>query len=115
MEPDTVIVYVTAPDNACALDLARAAVESRLAACGNVLGQIRSVYWWNGKVNDEPEVALILKTRADLVAALTALIKDRHPYDCPCVVSLPIQGGNGDFLAWIQSETVPASPVTSAG
>ncbi|HSV28066.1 MAG TPA: divalent-cation tolerance protein CutA [Candidatus Omnitrophota bacterium] len=104
---DTSLIYVTAPSREEALKLARAVVEERLAACGNVLGAIESVYWWDGKLNQEPEVALILKTRADLVEALTARVRELHPYECPCVVALPIAAGNPAFLAWIAAETKP--------
>ena len=99
------LIYVTAPDHDTALSLARLAVSERLAACANVLGPITSIYWWDGKLNEDAEVALVLKTRADLVAALTERLCAAHPYDCPCVVALPIDGGNPAFLAWIAAET----------
>lgn len=105
MNDEARLVYVTAPDHAAALSLARLAVTERLAACANVLGPITSVYWWDGKLNEDGEVALVLKTRADLVAALTERLRVAHPYDCPCVVTLPIDGGNPAFLAWITAET----------
>lgn len=101
------LVYVTAPSHDEALRLAQMAVGERLAACANVLGAITSVYWWDGKLNQDGEVALVLKTRAGLVEALTARLREAHPYDCPCVVALPIDGGNPDFLAWIAAETRP--------
>ena len=101
-----VLVYVTAGSRDEALMIGRAAVESRLAACANVLpSATTSIYWWEGKVNDAEEVSLILKTRADLVERLVAAIKERHSYDCPCVVALPISGGNPQFLDWIDAET----------
>ena len=105
MSEDTALVYVTAPTQDEALRLARLAVEERLAACANVLGPITSVYWWDGKLNQDPEVALVLKTRAGLVEALTERLKAAHPYEVPCVVALPIAAGNPDFLAWIRAET----------
>lgn len=100
-----ILVYVTAGSKDEALTIARAAVEERLAACANVLSPITSIYWWEGKVQEEGEVSLILKTRADLVPALTQRIKALHSYTCPCVVALPITAGNPDFLAWIDTET----------
>lgn len=99
------LVYVTASSRDEALTIARVAVEERLAACANVLSPITSIYWWEGKVQEEGEVSFILKTRADLVPALTARIKALHSYTCPCVVALPISAGNPDFLAWIDAET----------
>lgn len=102
---ETRLVYVTAPNQDEALRLAHLAVGERLAACANVLGAITSVYWWDGKLNQDGEVAVLLKTRADLVEALTTRLRDAHSYDCPCVVALAIDGGNPDFLAWIAAET----------
>jgi len=102
---DTRLVYMTAPNREEALKLARLLVEERLAACANVLGAITSVYWWDGKLNEDGEVALIAKTRAALVEALTERVKQVHPYECPCVVALPLDGGNPAFLEWIAAET----------
>lgn len=109
MNDTAILVYVTAPDGETAVALAKTMVEQRLAACANILGPITSVYWWDGKVNTEAEVGLILKTRQSLVPELTAALRQAHPYECPCVVALPITGGNPDFLAWIAAETKPAS------
>ena len=100
------LVYVTAPSRDEAMKIARAAVEERLAACANVLAPMTSMYWWEGKVQEEGEVSFILKTRADLVPALTRRIKALHSYTCPCVVALPVTVGNPDFLAWIDAETL---------
>lgn len=105
MAEDTRLIYVTAPTHDEALALAQALVGERLAACANVLGAVTSVYWWDGKLNQDAEVALVLKTRAELVEALTARVRELHSYDCPCVVALPIDGGNPAFLSWIVAET----------
>jgi len=105
MSEETRLVYVTAPSHDEALRLGRVAVEERLAACANVLGPITSVYWWEGKVNEDGEVALLLKTRAAFVEALTERLRELHSYQCPCVVALPIDGGNPAFLSWIATET----------
>ena len=111
-----VLVYVTAGSRDEARMLGRAAVESRLAACANVLpAPTTSVYWWEGKVNEAEEVSLILKTRAELVDRLVTLIKERHSYDCPCVVALPIAGGNPAFLDWIDAETAKAGDSLKRG
>lgn len=99
------LIYFTAPDHETALSLARALVGERLAACANILGAMTSVYWWDGKLNEDPEVALVLKTRADLVERLVARARELHPYTCPCVVALPIEAGNPPFLDWIDAET----------
>lgn len=99
------MIYVTAGSHDEALSIGTTLVEERLAACANVLGDITSVYWWQGAMQEETEVALVLKTRTDLVERVTSRVKELHDYSCPCVVALPITGGNPDFLAWIAAET----------
>lgn len=103
-------LYVTAPDRDVALALARDVVDARLAACGNVLDGVRSVYRWEGRVHEDPECVLVLKTTAAQVEALTARLVARHPYECPCVVVLPILGGHAPFLAWIAAQVAPDAP-----
>lgn len=99
------MIYVTTSSREEALRIGRAVVADRLAACANVLPGVTSVFRWQGEVQEEGETALILKTRSDLVERLTARVKELHSYDCPCVVALPIAGGNPDFLQWIAEET----------
>ena len=105
MGDDARLIYITAPNQDEALKLAHSLVGERLAACANLLGPITSIYWWDDKLNQDAEVALVLKTRAELVEALTARVRELHAYDCPCVVALPIDGGNPAFLSWITAET----------
>ena len=99
------LVYMTAPHRDEALRIGRILVEERLAACINVLDGMQSIYWWEGAVEEAREAVLIAKTRADRVEALTARVKALHPYSCPCVVALPLAGGNGDYLDWLASES----------
>lgn len=101
------LVYVTAPSLAEAESLARLAVEGRLAACANILPAMRSLYWWQGRLETADEAVLLLKTTEALVPALTRALTEAHSYDCPCVVALPIASGNPDFLRWIEAETAP--------
>jgi len=98
-------LYVTAANDDEAAAIGRALVTERLAACANVLPGITSFYWWEGAVQDDKEAVLVVKTRSELVEAATRRIKELHSYDCPCVVALPISGGNEDFLNWIDRET----------
>jgi len=103
------IVYVTAPIDE-ARGLAHAVVSRRLAACANVIPKMESIYWWNGELETGNESVVIFKTRRSLASALTDVVKAEHSYDCPCVIVVPIEGGNPDFLAWIDAETVPQPP-----
>lgn len=99
------LIYVTAANREEALAIARAVVEERLAACANLLAPITSVYRWQGTVQEDTEVAMILKTQCELVERLTERILALHSYECPCVVALPITAGNPAFLNWIRNET----------
>ncbi|MBK8908939.1 MAG: divalent-cation tolerance protein CutA [Rhodospirillales bacterium] len=99
------MIYVTAASQDEALSIGATLVEERLVACANVLGDITSVYRWDGEVQEETEVALVLKTRSDLVDRVTQRVMELHDYTCPCVVALPIVGGNPDYIAWIAAET----------
>ncbi len=98
-------LYVTAKSREEAESIARALVTQRLVACANVLGGIGSIYRWDGEIRSESEVAFIVKTRTSLVDQVVARITEMHSYSCPCVVSLPIEGGNPEYLEWIQAET----------
>jgi periplasmic divalent cation tolerance protein len=102
---ETSFIYMTAESVDAARDIGRELVSSRLAACVNILDNMNSLYWWEGEIQDDREVVLIAKTRTSLVPRLTEKVKSLHSYDCPCIVSLPIQDGNPAFLEWIVQET----------
>ncbi len=102
------MIYVTCGSPEEAGKIARAVVEERLAACANILGAMRSVYRWEGQVTEDDEVVLILKTKAEKVAALSGRVKELHSYDVPCVVEIPLGGGNAAYFDWIVAETSDA-------
>lgn len=104
-KPAVMMVYITAPNREEALTLATVLVEERLAACANVADGMTSLFWWQGKVQRENEVSLILKTRADLLEAVKRRVGELHSYTVPCVVAWPIAEGNEDFLDWVRHET----------
>ena len=103
-----VAVCVTVPSRSEAEAIGRAVVEARLAASVNIVTGVSSLYLWEGALREAGEAMLWAKTRADLVEPLTAMVKALHSYACPCVIALPVTGGNADYLAWIDAETVPA-------
>ena len=80
-------------------------VNNRFAACANVLGPVKSVYRWCDKVQEDQEFAILAKTQPDLVPKLSERVEMLHSYECPCVLSIPIEGGFVPFLHWIASET----------
>jgi periplasmic divalent cation tolerance protein len=100
-------VYATAGDAAEAERIGRAVVSERLAACANILPGMRSIYWWQGKMEEAAEAVLILKTTRERVAALVARVRALHSYDCPCIEALEVADGNPEFLAWVEREVGP--------
>lgn len=97
------IVLVTAPDLETARLLAKAALEARLVACGNLLPGIESHYWWQEKMESSQETLILFKTRKSRVPALEKLILARHPYDTPEILVLALNAGNGKYLDWLNS------------
>ncbi|XP_068854999.1 protein CutA [Aphelocoma coerulescens] len=99
--------FVTCPNNSVATELARALVQQRLAACVNVLPGVTSVYTWQGKLEEDSEVLLMIKTRSSRVPALTEFIRSHHPYEVPEVVALPVAQGNLPYLRWVGDAVPP--------
>jgi len=99
------LVYMTAKDKEEARSIGRILVNDRLAACVNIIDGMNSMYWWEGKIEDDQEAVLIAKTREDLVKELTEKVKSVHSYSNPCIVALPIVDGNKDYIAWLEKET----------
>jgi periplasmic divalent cation tolerance protein len=100
-----VVVLVTAGSNEEGRRIGRAMVEERLAACVNVVGPIRSIYRWEGAIEEAEEHLLVMKARAADVPALTARVRALHSYDVPEVVALPLTGGSEAYLAWLAAAT----------
>jgi periplasmic divalent cation tolerance protein len=100
-------VQTTTDSRAEAMELARAAVEARLAACGQVAGPVASVYWWDGGLERAEEWLVLLKLPADRYEELAAFITEEHSYDEPEIVALPIVAGSTAYLNWILDETRP--------
>ena len=101
---DYIVVYVTAPEDE-AVDLAKTLVEERLVACVNLVPGLRSIYWWQGKVEDEPEVLCIMKTRSNLFESLRDRVRELHSYEVEEIIALPILAGNLPYLNWIKENT----------
>lgn len=103
------MLYITASSRDEAKKIGRGLVEDRLAACANVIDGMESIYWWQGKLTEDRETVLIVKTRADLVPAAIAKVRALHSYTVPCIVALPLLDGNPDYLDWLAAETKPAN------
>jgi periplasmic divalent cation tolerance protein len=98
---EAMVVFVTAPSAEKAAEIARTLVEEKLAACGNVIPGIRSIYRWEGKICDDAEALLVLKVPAKRLQELSDRIVALHPYQLPEVVATRIEGGNERYIDWI--------------
>lgn len=100
----TCFAYITAGNMDEARRISRDLVEKRLAACVNILDGMISIYRWEDRIQEDSEVVLIAKTTAAGLPALVERVKAIHGYRTPCVVGLPVDGGNEDFINWIRAE-----------
>lgn len=103
----TLLVLTNLPDADNAQKLATLLVEQRLAACVNILAPCRSVYRWQGKIEDTIEIPVLIKTQAERYAELEAAIIAHHPYELPEIVAVSIERGLPDYLAWVVAQTEP--------
>ncbi len=100
-----VLIYVTCSNQEEALKIGRMLLEDRLVACVNIYPEIKSLYWWEDKLNEDREAVLILKTRDQLAEEVINKIKEIHSYTCPCILVMPIKEGFRPFFDWILKET----------
>jgi len=108
-----ILVLTQLPDTASAQSLARALVEARLAACVTVGATVGSLYHWRGQIEMAQEVPVIVKTLADVYPAVEAAIRERHPYELPEIIAVPITDGLPAYLDWIDREMRPAADAAS--
>jgi len=97
-------IYITTKDEDEARKIGKTLVEEKLAACVNI-HPMKSIYRWQGNIEEEGEVAMFVKTKARLADEVIARVKELHSYEVPCIVSLPIAKGNPDYLKWIGEST----------
>ena len=102
---EALVVYITAPNEEEAAKIAKILVEERLAGCVNIVKDIRSIYSWQGKLEDEKEVLMIVKTRLELFSALTSKVKELHSYTVPEVIAMPIVDGSEEYIKWLKEAT----------
>jgi periplasmic divalent cation tolerance protein len=97
-------LYVTVPDMEMARVIAGGAIREKLAACANVLPQMTAIYEWDGDVEEESELVVILKTTKVTAPVLAKWVEDHHPYEVPCVLEIPLGRGNQDYVSWLQKQ-----------
>ena len=103
--PQALLCFTTLPDEEAAAKLARGLVEEHLAACVNILPPCRSVYRWQGAVQDEAEVLIVIKTTTERYPALETYIRQKHPYELPEIVAVQIAHGLPAYLDWLAAES----------
>jgi len=101
LENSYCIAYVTVPTDEVAKNISQGLVQSKLAACVNIIPGVKSIYEWEGKIEEDAELILMIKSKCSLTDELTKYVKSKHPYDCCEVITTSITGGNSDYLNWI--------------
>ncbi len=102
---DYASILVTCPDEEVAARIARTLVEEKLAACVNIVPQVRSIYRWKSELQDDREALCIIKTRRALYEAVRTRVEALHPYKVPEIMALPFVAGNSEYLAWLAQQT----------
>ena len=102
---EEIVVFITASNEGEAAKIAKALVESRLAGCVNIVKDIRSIYSWQGKIEDEQEVLMVVKTQITLFDPLMKKVKELHSYTVPEIIALPIIEGSEGYLKWLKQVT----------
>jgi len=105
MTSEPIVVFVTCGSEEEGLKIANALVEEHLAACVNLVSPIRSIYRWGGKIWDEKEWLLIIKTQKERFGELEKKVRSLHSYSVPEIISLPISDGSSSYLKWIKENT----------
>jgi periplasmic divalent cation tolerance protein len=100
-----VVILCTVPDEATAEKLATGLVEGRLAACVNAVPGVKSFYRWQGKIEAETEIQLLIKTRSERFDELAAWISENHPYEVPEIIAIPADRVSDAYLAWAVEQT----------
>ena len=106
MNTKYIIILITAKDKKEASKIARGLLEAQLIACANIVDGVRSLYWWQGKIDSSSEVLLMIKTKLKLFKKVTSKVKSLHSYQTPEIIALPIIIGSDDYLNWLNSSCV---------
>lgn len=102
---DAVVIFITVSNEQEGVKIAKNLVEEKLAGCINIVRDIRSVYSWQGKIEDDAELLLIVKTRRQLFTRLKDRVKELHSYSVPEIIAIPIIEGSEDYLKWLEETT----------
>jgi len=98
-----IIVIMTAPNKQEAVSIVRKLLEERLIACANILDSVHSLFWWKGKIEQDEEVLVLMKSQQTLFKKLSERIKEHHSYNLPEILALPVVDGSPFYLEWMKS------------
>jgi periplasmic divalent cation tolerance protein len=110
MSMSEIVVFITAPNEDEAAKIAQALVEQKLAGCVNIVRNIRSIYPWQGNIEDDTEVLMIAKSHKKLFNALGKKVKELHSYSVPEIIAMPIAEGSKDYLQWLNNAISEETP-----
>jgi periplasmic divalent cation tolerance protein len=105
MDSQGIVVFITTPKEDEAAEIAQALVGARLAGCVNIIRDIRSVYRWQDKIEDDAEVLMIAKTQKHLFESIVKKVRELHSYEVPEIIAMPIVEGSEDYLSWLKEVT----------
>jgi periplasmic divalent cation tolerance protein len=114
MESERIIVFITVPGKEQGETIARGLLEKRLAACVNILENVSSFFWWDGKIDEANEALMILKTRRECFEALKEYVCSQHRYTVPEIIALSIEAGHKPYLQWIDA-SVASKKISRGG
>jgi periplasmic divalent cation tolerance protein len=100
-------IYMTAKNMEEAVKVGNALLKEKLAACINIIDNMKSMYVWEGEIQNEQEVVVIAKTTEEKIPALIEKVKTLHSYECPCIIALPVESGYLPFMKWVEQEVTP--------
>ncbi len=104
-----VFVVITTPDKEEAVKIVRSLLKERLIACANILGPVSSLFWWQGKINEENEFLVFMKSHKSLFKRISKRVTELHSYDVPEIILLPIIEGSPPYLDWLRDSLQPVS------
>jgi periplasmic divalent cation tolerance protein len=98
------LIYITTRDEEEATAIGELIVKERLAACSNIIPDMKSIYWWEGSIEKDNEAILLLKTLEENVDKVISRVKEVHSYDNPCIIALPVLATSDNYLKWLKEE-----------
>jgi len=102
MDVDFIVVLMTVPGQEEAQRISQSLLKEKLVACVNVIPEVHSLYWWQGKIDNADEVLLVAKSRKSYFDKIKDCVRTHHSYEVPEILALPVVGGNDEYLNWIE-------------